>query len=100
MPIPFPPHLEQQRIVTEVEQRLSVTDEMEKTVAQSLKGAKRLRQSVLKRAFEGQLVPQDPSDEPASALLARVQAEKARREAKGKGKKKPEAKEPQQLKMF
>ena len=46
-----------------------------------------LRQSILKRAFEGRLVPQDPEDEPASALLERIQAEKAQREAAKKSKK-------------
>jgi len=85
--IPFPPLDEQHAIVDEVEQRLSVIDEMEKAVEQSLKGAERLRQAVLKRAFEGKLVPQEPGDEPASALLARIQAEKARREAERKARK-------------
>jgi type I restriction enzyme S subunit len=87
-PVPLPPAAEQHRIVAEVEQRLSVIDEMEKAVEQSLKRAERLRQSVLKRAFEGKLVAQDPSDEPASVLLERIKAEKARREGEGKGKRK------------
>ena len=60
---------------------------MEKAVQQSQRQAERLRQSVLKRAFEGKLVPQEPSDEPASALLARIQAEKALREAEKKARK-------------
>jgi type I restriction enzyme S subunit len=76
LPIPLPPLTEQRRIVAEVERRLSVVDEMEATVAASLRRAERLRQTILKRAFAGKLVPQDPSDEPASALLARIQAER------------------------
>jgi type I restriction enzyme S subunit len=43
----------------------------------------RLRQSILKRAFEGKLVPQDPNDEPASALLQRIRTEKIDRSADG-----------------
>ena len=70
--IPLPPLAEQQRIVAEVERRLSVVAEVEAAVAANLKRAERLRQAILKRAFEGKLVPQDPSDEPASALLERI----------------------------
>ena len=75
--IPLPPQPEQQIIVAEVEHRLSVADEVEKTVVAELKRAEQLRQSILKKAFSGGLVPQDPSDEPASVLLERIKAEKS-----------------------
>ena len=70
--VALPPLVEQQRIVAEVERRLSVVEEMETAIGANLARAERLRQSILKRAFAGRLVPQDPSDEPASALLARI----------------------------
>lgn len=72
---PLAPLAEQHRIVAEVERRLSVVDELEAVITTNLKRAERLRQSILKRAFEGELVPQDPNDEPASALLERIRAE-------------------------
>jgi type I restriction enzyme S subunit len=74
--LPLPPLAEQGRIVAEVERRLSVLDEIESVVEANLKRAGRLRQSVLKRAFEGKLVPQDPNDEAASVLLERIRAER------------------------
>jgi type I restriction enzyme S subunit len=77
--VPLPPLAEQERIVTETERRFSVIDELEMQVEANLKRAERLRQAILKRAFEGKLVPQDPADEPASVLLERIRAE---REAK------------------
>jgi type I restriction enzyme S subunit len=83
LPVPVPPAREQEEIVAEVDRRLSIVDELEAEVATDLKRAARLRQSILKRAFAGRLVPQDPADEPAAKLLERINAE--REKAAGNG---------------
>jgi type I restriction enzyme S subunit len=77
----LPPLAEQRQVIAEVEQRLSVIDAEEKAIEAALKQAARLRQSILKRAFDGRLVPQDPTDEPADRLLERIRAEKAKQAA-------------------
>ena len=82
--VPFPPLEEQQHIVTEVAERLSQIDAAETQIEHGLLRASRLRQSILKQAFEGKLVPQDPSDEPASVLLERLRASRSHDGAKGK----------------
>jgi type I restriction enzyme S subunit len=74
LPIPLPPLAEQKQIVALVEERLSQIDSAQKTIDAELIRAKRLRHSILKRAFEGKLVPQDPKDEPASVLMERIKA--------------------------
>lgn len=78
---PFPSKEEQQQIVQEIESRLSVADKLDEAITQSLQQAEALRQSILKKAFEGRLVPQDPNDEPASALLSRIKAERENSQA-------------------
>ena len=80
--IPLPPKSEQVRIVSEVDRRLSIIDELENIVDANLKRAERLRHAILKQAFEGKLVPQYPNDEPASVLLEKIRAE---RNGKAKG---------------
>lgn len=75
--IPLCSAFEQQVVLAELEQKLSVLDQLEQTITHSLQQAEALRQSILKKAFSGQLVPQDPNDEPANVLLERIRAERA-----------------------
>ena len=89
IPIPLPPLAEQHRIVAEVGRRLSVIQQTQAAVEANLKRAQRLRQSILKQAFSGQLVPQDPDDEPASALLERIRAEQKAAQAAAKSNRSP-----------
>jgi len=79
---PLPPAHEQCRIQSEIERLFSVGDASMILSAKSETRCARLRQSILKWAFEGRLVDQDPSDEPAVVLLERIRAE--RTAAKGK----------------
>jgi len=81
--LPLPSFPEQERIVEEIDSRLSVAEEIQKTLDRSVKESERLRQSILNKAFTGKLVPQDSSDEPADKLLERIKAERL----KSKGKK-------------
>jgi type I restriction enzyme S subunit len=75
MPVPLSPEAEQRQITTEVEERLSQITAAERQIDADLLRAARLRQSILKQAFEGKLVPQDPNDEPANVLLERIKVE-------------------------
>jgi len=76
--------LEQQQIIKEIESRLSVCDKLEETIQQSLNKIEYLRQSILKKAFEGKLVPQDLNDLPACELLKQIKIEKDKMSKNGK----------------
>jgi type I restriction enzyme S subunit len=74
--VPLPPQVEVQRIVEALEEKLSTADDGGELLCASEARCSRLRQSILKWAFEGRLVDQDPTDEPASQLLERIRAER------------------------
>lgn len=80
---PLPVDGEQCQIIDRVEEEMSKIDAMEAVVAAELKRSARLRQSILKAAFTGKLVPQHPTDEPAAALLARLQAKSVQLNGRG-----------------
>ncbi|WAK03199.1 restriction endonuclease subunit S [Methylobacter sp. YRD-M1] len=71
------PELEEQtEIVRRVESLFTLADTVEKQYLETKKRIDRLTQSLLAKAFRGELVPQDPNDEPAAELLKRIQAER------------------------
>ncbi len=76
--IPLCSHAEQAEVVRILNASLEVTEALDKEIEANLARADMLRQSILQRAFSGQLIAQDPSDEPASDLLARIRAERAK----------------------
>ena len=75
---------EQTEIIRIVETRFEAAEVLDIEIDASLARADALRQSILKKAFAGQLVPQDPDDEPASAILERIQAGRAKTPARSR----------------
>lgn len=85
LPIPLAPLMEQKEIAQRVEKLFKLTDEIEQRYQKARAYVDKLPQAILAKAFRGELVPQDPNDEPASVLLERIRAERAEQETK-KGK--------------
>jgi type I restriction enzyme S subunit len=74
--LPIPPNAEQVVIAEKIQKTFSITENSEETMLQETKQAEILRQSILKVAFEGRLVPQNSNDESAEELLERIKAER------------------------
>ena len=75
--LPLPPTEEQQRIVVETERIESILGRLSSSATEQIARLARLRQTILKWAFEGKLADQDPGDEPASLLLKRLRLDMA-----------------------
>lgn len=80
--LPLPSQQEQDIIVQQVERLAVLIENLEGEMDAGMRRLKALRQSILKAAFSGMLVPQDPNDEPASELLKRIAAERAAQSAR------------------
>ncbi|ELI5878570.1 restriction endonuclease subunit S [Vibrio parahaemolyticus] len=82
LPVPLPPEEEQVEIVRQVDRLFNKANKLEKQYLDAKARLDRLTQSILAKAFRGELVPQDPNDEPAEKLLERIVAEKEQSNAK------------------
>jgi len=83
--IQYPSLLEQQKIISQIEQDFSLIENTIQIVESSLQNLETMKMSVLKQAFEGKLVPQDPNDEPASVLLEKIKSTKESQTTKQRG---------------
>ncbi len=106
--LPFCSLEEQREVVRRINSLFLVANRLKQNYKEAKAYLDQLNQSILAKAFRGELVPQDPNDEPASVLLERIRAERekldTRKKAKGKTEKKsrkakPEAAEPEQLSL-
>jgi type I restriction enzyme S subunit len=77
--VPIPPSSEQREIISVVNQQIEAVGNQANAVELSLNQSTAQRQNILRAAFAGDLVPQDPNDEPAAALLERIRADRAER---------------------
>ncbi|MCE7029436.1 restriction endonuclease subunit S [Jiella avicenniae] len=89
--IPLPPPTEQIQMERILDSTFARADRMEAEAARARKLLDRLEQSILAKAFRGELVPQDPNDEPASVLLERIRTERAKAPKPKRGRRKASA---------
>ena len=82
-PVPAPPPDEQRAVVDELQSIMRSEDRLRADLDRVERRSKTLRRAVLSRAFSGQLVPQDPNDEPVSVLMERIAAHRAAERAYG-----------------
>jgi type I restriction enzyme S subunit len=82
----------QRHIVQRVRERMSVIEHQRVELEEQIQRAETLRQAILKRAFSGQLVPQDPQDEPACVLLERIRTEMKEADASANGRRRKNSK--------
>ncbi len=73
-PVPLAPLKEQRALIGKIEKLFAEADQVEGSVRSALRNANTLEQSILEKAFGGELIQQDPNDEPASVLLKRIRA--------------------------
>jgi type I restriction enzyme S subunit len=86
--IPLPPIEEQEEMLKIIDTQFSIFKDIEKNIEDNLLKSQKLRQSILKKAFSGQLVPQDPNDEPAEKLLKRIKAQNEKQKLQRKSRQK------------
>ena len=87
LPVPLCSVAEQKEIVSKVESLFALADSIEAKIEAAQKRVDKLTQSILAKAFRGELVPQDPGDEPAQILLERIKAEQEAKKTKKRSKK-------------
>jgi type I restriction enzyme S subunit len=76
LPVPLPGTAEQIEILSKLDAQIDALTVQERAVEHALKQSAAQRQNILRAAFSGQLVPQDPADEPAAVLLERIRTER------------------------
>jgi type I restriction enzyme, S subunit len=76
MPFVLPPYKEQIEVIKKIDELLKSTEYIQENYVETLEEVNQLDRSILAKAFRGELVPQDPNDEPAPVLLERIRAER------------------------